>query len=352
MALVMLIIMRKREEMFDDLLKELKKMEQGIQVSVPIRADEKGYVDKQCPNEDCEFIFKINEEDWANICTDEAIWCPFCGHVASSDHWFTKDQLEHAENEVFEVFQGRIDKAIKSGATKFNRSLQKGGLLSLSVKIQGGSNRTFVIPAEAKELMQLEIECAKCTTRFCVIGSAYFCPACGYNSVERTFADSLRKIQAKKQSLELIRESIGEALDRDEAELVCRSLIETSVSDAVTAFQKYCDGLYSVFGNPPMNAFQRLEQGSDLWKSAIDLSYDQVLTGDELRELNTLFQKRHLLEHQDGIVDEKYVTRVSESTLSIGQRIVVSTTDVDNLVSLIQKLSTAIGKAVEQARQS
>lgn len=337
--------------MFDDLLKEMKIMKQGIQISIPIHADDKGYIDKQCPNEDCEFLFKVNEEDWANICTDEAIWCPFCGHVASSDQWFTKEHLEHAENEAFEVFQGRIDKAIKSGARKFNRGLQKGGLLSLSVKIQGGSNRTYVIPAKAMELMQLEIECEQCKTRFCVIGSAYFCPACGHNSVERSFSDSLRKIKAKMQSLDLIRESLDENLGRDEAELVCRSLIETCISDTVTAFQKYCDGLYSSFSDPPMNAFQRLEQGSELWETAVSLSYEQVLSDFELKELNSFFQKRHLLEHRDGIVDEKYLNRVPESALSTGQRIVVSSTDVDNLVTLIQKLSSAIARAVEEARQ-
>ena len=98
--------------------------------------------------------------------------------------------------------------------------------------------------------------------------------------------------------------------------------------------------------------FQRLELGSELWETAVSLSYEQVLSDYELQELNTLFQKRHLLEHRDGIVDEKYLSRVPESTLSTGQRIVVSTADVDNLVTMIQKLSSAITRAVEEADQN
>lgn len=52
--------------MFEDLIKEMERMN-GQSVSVAILSDEKGYIDKQCPNEECEFIFKVNEEDWANI---------------------------------------------------------------------------------------------------------------------------------------------------------------------------------------------------------------------------------------------------------------------------------------------
>ena len=43
--------------MFEDLIKEMERMN-GQSVSVAILSDEKGYIDKQCPNEECEFILK------------------------------------------------------------------------------------------------------------------------------------------------------------------------------------------------------------------------------------------------------------------------------------------------------
>jgi len=62
--------------MFDDLIKEIEHMsEQSISVS--IESDEKGYIDKQCHSEKCEFLFKVNEEDWTNIFKDEACFLPF-----------------------------------------------------------------------------------------------------------------------------------------------------------------------------------------------------------------------------------------------------------------------------------
>ncbi len=52
--------------MFEDLIKTLGSLD-GRSVSVEIHADEKGYLDKQCPAANCEFRFKVNEDDWKNI---------------------------------------------------------------------------------------------------------------------------------------------------------------------------------------------------------------------------------------------------------------------------------------------
>lgn len=267
--------------MFEDLIKEMQRIN-GISVSVAIESDEKGYIDKQCPNEDCEFIFKVNEEDWVNIFEDEAVWCPFCRHEASSDQWFSVEQVEHCKAEAFTVMQGKIHNSLRSGAQKFNRRQSKNSFISMSMKVTGGPKKTHTIPAKAADLMQLEIQCESCESRFAVVGSVYFCPACGHNSVTRTFRDSLRKIRAKKDSVGIVKQAITETAGKDEAELTCRSVIETCISDGVVAFQKYCEGMYNDFGKAPFNAFQRLELASELWEKAIRKGFDKWLSEDKL----------------------------------------------------------------------
>lgn len=334
--------------MFEDLIKEMKRIN-GQSVSVPIESDENGYIDKQCPSEECEFIFKVNEEDWANIFKDEAVWCPLCRHEAPADQWFTLEQVEHAKAEALAVVKGKINNSLRTGAQKFNRKQPRNSFISLSMEVKGGIKRTHTIPAKAAELMQLEIQCENCNSRFAVIGSAYFCPACGYNSVTQTFSDSLRKIRAKKDSVEIVRNALNDSVGKDEAELTCRSLIETCISDGVVAFQKYCEGMYEPFGKAPFNAFQRLEQGSDLWKNAVQQCYNDWLSDEELKVLNILYQKRHLLAHNEGIVDSQYIKKSGDSSYKEGQRIVVSGKDVDSLVSAIKKLSEGIKEASSNA---
>lgn len=327
--------------MFEDLIKEMKRMN-GQSVSVPIESDEKAYIDKQCPDEDCEFIFKVNEEDWVDIFKDEAVWCPLCRHDAPADQWFTIEQVEHAKAEALAIIEGKINNALRSGAQKFNGRQPKNSFMSMSVKVGGGLNRTHIIPAKAAELMQLEIQCEECDSRFAVIGSAYFCPACGHNSVTRTFSDSLRKIRAKKDNVEVIRTALIESTGKDEAELTCRSLIETCISDGVVAFQKYCEGMYEPYGKPPFNTFQRLKQGSELWQNAVKKGFDSWLTEEELKALSILFQKRHLLSHNEGIVDSKYIQKSGDISYKEGQRIVIVWRDIDRLIMALEKLTNGI----------
>lgn len=322
--------------MFED-LKEFS-------VSVPIDSDEKGYIDRQCPSDECEFLFKVNEEDWENIFKDEAIWCPLCKHEAPKESWYTKQQLEHAQAEAMAIFEGKLSKELQKVAKEFNRSQSKNSFISLSMKVTNGSRKQFAIPAKAVEAMQLEIICEKCKARFAVIGSAYFCPACGHNSVSQTFWDSLRKIKAKTAHVETIRVAIIEAAGKDEAELTCRSLRETCISDGVVAFQKYCEGEYSVYGDAPFNAFQRLEHGNKLWREKLGCGYEDWLSEEELTQLNILYQRRHILSHNEGIVDSMYINKCHDKAYKEGQRIIVSEKDVEVLVSCLEKLAIEIKK--------
>jgi rRNA maturation endonuclease Nob1 len=329
--------------MFEDLIKEMGSVN-ALSVSVDIETDENGYIDKQCPNKKCEFIFKVNGEDWVNIFNDDAVWCPLCRHEATSDQWFTADQVEHAKSEAFSVVKGKIDNAMRSGAKKFNQRQPKNSFISMSLKVSGAPERTYTIPAKAADLMQLEIQCESCESRFAVIGSAYFCPACGHNSVTRTFRDSLRKIRAKKNSSDIIKQAIIASSGKDEAELICRSLIETCINDGVVAFQKYCEGMYKPYGNAKHNVFQRLQEASELWENATKKGFDSWLNKKEIDTLNTLYQKRHLLAHSEGIVDAKYIQKSRDKNYEKGQRIIISTTDVEDLLTILDKLSTGIEK--------
>lgn len=325
--------------MFGDLVKKLDSLKS---VSVPLECDEKGYIDKQCPSKDCEFLFKVHAEDWTNIFKDEAVWCPMCRHEAPAKQWYTIAQVEHAKEQALNVLKGEIHNALVSGAEKFNRRQPKNGFVTISMKVQGGKVQTSVVPAKAAEEMQLEIECDTCNSRFAVIGNGFFCPACGDNSVTRNYSDALKKIRVKRDSLGIIRQAITESTGKDEAETMCRSLLETCISDGVVAFQKFCEGLYVDFGEPPFNAFQRLDQGSKLWEETIGHGYRDWLGLDELNRLKILYQKRHILAHNDGVVDAQYLKKSGDGTYKEGQRIVVSERDIDELLLCLDKLGSAL----------
>lgn len=244
------------------------------------------------------------------------------------------------------MIKGEIHNAMLSDAQRVNRKQSRNSFISISMKVNGGRKRTQPIPIKAAEEMQLGITCEECKTRFAVIGSAYFCPACGYNSVTRTFQDSLRKIKAKLDNIDIVKKSLLESVGKDESEMVCRSLIESCLIDGVVAFQKYCEGKYENHKKVPFNAFQRLKQGSDLWKELVGYSYSDWLTTEELNNLNILFQKRHILSHNEGIVDAKYLKNSNDLTYKLCQRIIISPKDIDVLQKYLEKLKNSIDNSI------
>ncbi|MET7761136.1 hypothetical protein ABZS71_03530 [Streptomyces sp. NPDC005393] len=69
------------------------------------------------------------------------------------------------------------------------------------------------------------------------------------------------------------------------------------------------------------NIFQRLDHMADLF---IDAGYGdlRIEVGTETwRRLLDTWAARHVFTHNDGVVDEKYLSRVPHSTVRVGQRI-------------------------------
>lgn len=58
--------------------------------------------------------------------------------------------------------------------------------------------------------------------------------------------------------------------------------------------------------------------------------------------MNLLFQRRHILEHNGGIVDERYINQSADNSYLPGQHLVVHIKDALDLLSIIKKLSTGL----------
>ena len=90
--------------------------------------------------------------------------------------------------------------------------------------------------------------------------------------------------------------------------------------------------------------FQIVEKGSNLYEQHLSRGYDKYLSKEELKQMNILFQKRHILEHNQGIVDEKYVKNSKDTSYKIGQRVVIKKEDTEQLLYIIKKLTAELRK--------
>ncbi|MGP4073709.1 hypothetical protein ACTWQB_14270 [Piscibacillus sp. B03] len=56
------------------------------------------------------------------------------------------------------------------------------------------------------------------------------------------------------------------------------------------------------------------------------------------------------MEHNQGIIDEKYLQRSNDKTYKLGQRIICKRNEVEKLIEIIKRLSTGISTMVDNKR--
>lgn len=314
-----------------------------MEIPITIHSDEKGYFDRECPNENCLYTFKINMQDWKEKVSDDEVHCPMCGHIDTADKWWTQEQLESMQEIAASYAMSMITKELDKAFGKLARSTRNNKFLKITYK--PSKKITFQNnPIGQSEEWETDITCEKCGTRYSVIGSAYFCPCCGHNSAVSAFNESTDSIEKMLKSLPEMKQLLTESYGRDKAETMCRGLLESSLGDIVSAFQNFASCHYDKLTGEisRVNDFQIIEKGSQLFKDAAGKGYEEWLSDQELHDMNMLFQRRHLIEHNNGMVDQKYVDKSGDHSYVIGQRLVVKENDAYALLAIIKKLAKGL----------
>ncbi len=330
-------------DIFGETMRFLNRIGSTYTYRMDILPDKDGYIDRACHRTGCMAWFKVNKEDWKQLFKDETVFCPFCGYSAPSDEWNTLEQQKQLEDQAVRQFESELNKAIHKDVKKFNRSQSGDGFLKMSMSFNGKTS-FLNLPAKALEGMEQHIQCDKCGARYAVIGSAFYCPCCGTNSARQIFNNTMNLVRAKIRNIPIIRDDLSKN-DKDNAARICKSLLESSISDLVIALQKICEAVYPTMSGAVAtkgNVFQRIDDGDRLWKSVCGYGYSDWLTANEYSMLKKYFQQRHVLQHNDGIVDQDYIDKSKDNSYQLGQRLIIRETDVNEFADIVDKIGKQI----------
>lgn len=328
--------------MFEEMLKTLKKLGNSVYYETSIEVDEDGYIDKECPNDKCLSKFKVKADDWCNLVSDEEVHCPYCGHIAPANSWYTTEQIEEAKSQAIQSVKNQLGEAIRKDARKFNAK-PKTGFVSMSLKVSGWEKQPL-LPIKALALMEQKLVCPRCGCSYSVIGSSTFCPCCGYSSIQNTFKNCIETVRSKLK-LYMMPETVYEGFSKDAVADVKQSLLRSSLIELVGAFQVLCAAIFSEkypSVSLSRNVFQRLDDGNSLWRENAGIEYTDWLFSDEMYKLKMYFQQRHLLEHNGGIIDESYIRKSGDTSYVVGQQLIVKEHDVAEFLDIICKLGNGI----------
>jgi hypothetical protein len=305
--------------------RNLRRLEQGIKVSMP--TDENGLTGRECPNPDCLGYFKIK---FGTGLKGENLpcHCPYCGHTAGHDHFWTQEQLDYASS----IMLNEVSKALKDDVRDWDRNLRqstKNSFIKLSMDFKGKSHP---IHYYREKRLETNIVCDHCTLEYAIYGVFAFCPDCGdHNS-----------LQILHKNLEMIEKEISLAQSSDDVELG-KHLIEDALENAVSAFDGFgraTTGAYSNKASDPDKAkeisFQNIEGARKKVQALFGLDLANDINTDDWVFLVRCFQKRHLLAHKMGVIDEEYVKKAQDAHAIVGRKITIAPAEVIKLLGLLK----------------
>lgn len=318
-------------------------------ISIPLSLDKKGFLDRACPK--CSYRFKVKDSCWPESGTGALLWtrtisyafCPMCGHRAASDNWHTPEQIDAAKRIALEKAKQQILSEIDKSFTQLSRSFRCNPYVTIEYK-SSFSHGYINTRTPFDKALERDIVCSKCNASYAVIGSAFFCPVCGDNTVVASFASAMSNISKALDALPAVKKAFEESGGIDFAKDHIRHLTERSVGDIVSAFQSFALRLYEDLGGrgAKPNDFQILDKGSKLFECLTGKTYAEWVSLDQLRFMSRMFQRRHILEHNNGLVDQTYLDKTNDHGYKIGERIIVRVNEVRELLSIALALGNGL----------
>jgi hypothetical protein len=317
-----------------------------VTMRVTIPADGAGYFGRQCPA--CRRIFRMQVDDYEGLPDDQRLTCPYCRAEDEQSDFVTDQQnqrvMSAAEEYATQVVEGKFDDIFSNMTRRVN---SHGGAVRMTYS---GSSRMRrapkPLPQIAEEAPIRERTCDRCGNRYAVFGEHVACPVCGPHPPKTVATDAFDAQQAvlsivnhvPTEVLAELRE-VG-ALEKTAAGVLGSVVgtVETFLKQTFLTRVAGADTLIAGKGN----VFQRLDDAAHLYSDHLAIDLPAAVAPGDWNRLLVLYGTRHLLIHNNGIVDAKHLARFPGKGFVLDQRITVSLDDGHEAVRIARQLVEAV----------
>lgn len=295
-----------------------------MNLSISIEPDEDGYTGRECPV--CEKYFKI--KFGTGLPGDPGAYCPYCNHHGPHKEFWTKEQIEYARSLALNKISGDLLKSLK----KLERKSNKNSFISIGITVKG--NPTPIAYYTEKELEE-QLKCDKCTLEYSIFGAFGYCPDCGtHNS---------KQILSANFDLTLKILTLASNAEKD----IKSKLIENALEDCISAFDGYareqCANLSQKI------SFQNIRAAQIKLLSEYSIDISGGLNNEQWTFIINQFQKRHLLAHKFGVIDEEFIKKTNGDIATLGRKISITESDVIQLIENLNTISSNLSKNIERS---
>lgn len=296
-----------------------------------IQSDQQGMWGRNCPR--CERYFRTNHV------TDNT-YCPYCAAAAPSLAFISKDQRKYI--------------------TAFYDAFARAFILNKSTSLEL-ADITDQIPAwhysEEKQQFHFTCDTKECRAQTDILGQYGYCPRCGRTNSRKLFAERIDKMLTR------VEETKKTVSERKERGVIWEGMTVTSLSDFEALARHLRVRLLRFPLTPnrrkrleelnfqiPAQANESLVQWFDIgvleWAGNNSIPKRAVPTND-LPFIKKMIQKRHILMHNGGIVDQEYLDRSGDTGARLGERISIGSQDVKRFIGCVRAMADNLLDNVE-----
>lgn len=279
-------------------------------------ADKTGLWGRSCPK--CKAYFRTDG-------FQEYMFCPYCYCRAPAAAFTTENQRAflNRQRELWIV-------AFEGGESV---TIDLDGIAS-----ELPQNRPSWTPRE--EQQQFHFVCEKCKTSCDILGEYASCPACGYRNSLVVFKCHWEELDTE------FRRADAEIQDRHEREKAWNNLLPRFVS----AFEAMADDLRDQLLKLPLTvkrrkevanlSFQRIIEAEERLRTWFGIEILDGMKQDDGEFLNREFNRRHLIIHRAGRVDDEYLQKTGDTSVKLHQTIRIRSNELARLSELLRQCAT------------
>lgn len=304
--------------------------------TITLPADTAGFLGRECPEKGCKRYFKITPGTGLRDST--TLTCPYCGHTAEPSDFYTEDQVEYAKSVVLNKVTGELLGQLK----KMERRPRRGAFIDLSIKVRGRAHPIHRY-LEADDLEQI-LDCSACSLRYAIYGAFGYCPDCQDHNSFQILGVNLA-----------LAERIIDLAAQQEAEIT-RNLVENALEDVVAAFDGFgrevCRVVQASQQAQDMKkiSFQNIIKARDKVRELFGLDFAAALSDPQWKAIVVSLQKRHVLAHCMGVIDQQYLDVTDESSGLLGRRVHVAHDEVRDLIAHLRVVGAELSKLLARDR--
>lgn len=259
--------------------------------------------------------------------------CPYSGTIGADEAFTHPDDvkavLEVIKHDATQDIQDAVAEMLKNA---FRGSSSTKSFVKITANVKPSTPKPK--PRFVRQDLMRELVCDHCGRDYGVFAIALFCPDCG--------APNLRLHFERETELVDDQVSLAEEIGIEKEELAYR-LLGNAHEDVLTAFEATLKTVY-LYGKARTNADPPAKTGNDFQNvdkalkrfEELKINPFESLTETEVAALYLNIQKRHIIGHNLGVVDSKFVTHANDA--KIGETVHLVGEDIRQFAAISQKV--------------